>query len=74
MVQIATNIAKKCGFTGLRWLDDKQAHFDWCDNESKLRRHEERDQGPRQGAEGLLSTRSRAKSLWAESRFRSSFV
>jgi len=31
MVQIATNIAKKCGFTGLRWLDDKQAHFDWCD-------------------------------------------
>lgn len=31
MVQIALNIAKKCGFTGLRWLDDKQAHFDWCD-------------------------------------------
>jgi hypothetical protein len=31
MVQITTNIAKKCGFTGLRWLDDKQAHFDWCD-------------------------------------------
>jgi hypothetical protein len=31
MVQIAMNIAKKCGFTGLRCLDDKQAHFDWCD-------------------------------------------
>jgi hypothetical protein len=30
MVQIATNIANKCGFTGLRWLDDKQAHYDWC--------------------------------------------
>ena len=32
MVQIATNIANKCGFTGLRWLDDKQAHHDWCFN------------------------------------------
>jgi hypothetical protein len=32
MVQIATNIAKKCGFTGLRWLDDKKAHHDWCAN------------------------------------------
>ena len=32
MVQIATNIADKCGFTGLRWLDDKQAHYDWCFN------------------------------------------
>jgi hypothetical protein len=30
MVQIASNIANKCGFTGLRWLDDKQAYFDWC--------------------------------------------
>jgi hypothetical protein len=30
MVQIASNIANKCGFTGLRWLDAKQAHFDWC--------------------------------------------
>ena len=30
MVQIASNIANKCGFTGLRWLEDKQAYFDWC--------------------------------------------
>jgi hypothetical protein len=30
MVQIASNIANKCGFTGLRWLDDKKAHHDWC--------------------------------------------
>ena len=62
MVQIALNIAKKCGFTGLRWLDDKQAHFERQD-ESGLRRHEERDQGPRQGVEGLLSGGPRAKSL-----------
>jgi hypothetical protein len=32
MVQIAMNIANKCGFTGLRWLDDKHAHFNWCFN------------------------------------------
>jgi hypothetical protein len=32
MVQIATNTADKCGFTGLRWLDNKQAHYDWCFN------------------------------------------
>lgn len=32
MVQIAINVAKKCGFTGLRWLDDKKAHYDWCAN------------------------------------------
>ncbi|MGA7544969.1 MAG: hypothetical protein WBW08_03960 [Methyloceanibacter sp.] len=32
MVQVATNTAKKCGFTGLRWLDDKKAHYDWCAN------------------------------------------
>jgi hypothetical protein len=32
MVQIATNIADKCGFTGLRWLESKQAHYDWCFN------------------------------------------
>lgn len=32
MVQVATNIANKCGFTGLRWLEDKKAHFDWCFN------------------------------------------
>ena len=32
MVQIAMNIANKCGFTGLRWLDDKKAHYDWCFN------------------------------------------
>ena len=32
MVQIATNIANKCGFTGLRWIDDKKAHYDWCAN------------------------------------------
>jgi hypothetical protein len=30
MVQIASNIANKCGFTGLLRLDAKQAHFDWC--------------------------------------------
>jgi hypothetical protein len=32
MVQVATNIANKCRFTGLRWLDNKQAHYDWCAN------------------------------------------
>ena len=32
MVQIAANIADKCGFTGLRWLESKQAHYDWCFN------------------------------------------
>lgn len=32
MVQIAMNIANKCGFSGLRWLDDKKAHYDWCFN------------------------------------------
>jgi hypothetical protein len=32
MVQIAMNIANKCGFTGLRWLDDKKAHYNWCFN------------------------------------------
>ena len=32
MVQIAMNTAKKCGFTGLRWLDDKTAHYNWCFN------------------------------------------
>ena len=32
MVQVATNTAKKWGFTGLRWLDDKKAHYDWCAN------------------------------------------
>lgn len=32
MVQIAMNIANKCGFRGLRWLDDKKAHYDWCFN------------------------------------------
>lgn len=32
MVQIATNIADKCGFTGLRWLEDKTAHYNWCFN------------------------------------------
>ena len=32
MVPVATNTAKKCGFTGLRWLDDKKAHYDWCAN------------------------------------------
>ena len=32
MVQVATNTAKKCGFTGLRWLDDKKAHYDWWAN------------------------------------------
>lgn len=30
MDQVAANKAKNCGFTGLRWLDDKQAHYDWC--------------------------------------------
>jgi hypothetical protein len=34
MVQIATNIANKCGFTGLRWIDNKQAHYDWCFNQN----------------------------------------
>jgi hypothetical protein len=32
MVQVATNIAKKCKFSGLRWLDSKKAHYDWCYN------------------------------------------
>ena len=32
MVQVATNTAKKWGFTGLHWLDDKKAHYDWCAN------------------------------------------
>lgn len=32
MVQIAMNIANKCKFTGLRWLDSKKAHYDWCFN------------------------------------------
>ena len=32
MVQIAMNTAKKCGFNGLRWLDDKTAHYNWCFN------------------------------------------
>ncbi|MGZ8415360.1 MAG: hypothetical protein ACXWVQ_00015 [Methyloceanibacter sp.] len=32
MVQIAMNIAKKCKFTGLRWLDSKKAHYNWCFN------------------------------------------
>jgi hypothetical protein len=32
MVQIAMNIANKCGFTGLRWLESKQVHYDWCFN------------------------------------------
>ena len=32
MVQIAMNIANKCGFTGLRWLESKKAHYDWCFN------------------------------------------
>jgi hypothetical protein len=32
MVQIAMNIANKCGFTGLRWLENKQAHYYWCFN------------------------------------------
>jgi hypothetical protein len=32
MVQIAMNIANKCGFTGLRWLEDKKAHYNWCFN------------------------------------------
>ena len=32
MVQIAMNIANKCGFSGLRWLESKQAHYDWCFN------------------------------------------
>jgi hypothetical protein len=38
MVQIATNIANKCGFTGLRWLESKQAHYDWCFNANLLAR------------------------------------
>ena len=43
MVQVATNTAKKCGFTGLRWLDDKKAHFkpgmDAMMNEMKARKN-----------------------------------
>ena len=32
MVQVALNIAHKCGFTGLRWIDSKKAHYNWCFN------------------------------------------
>ena len=32
MVQVAINIAKKCKFTGTRWLDSKKAHYEWCAN------------------------------------------
>ena len=31
MVQ-TMNIANKCKFAGLRWLESKKAHYDWCFN------------------------------------------
>ena len=30
MAQIADNKARNCGFSGIRWLDNRQGHHDWC--------------------------------------------
>jgi hypothetical protein len=30
MAQIADNKARNCGFGGLRWLDSRRGHYDWC--------------------------------------------
>ena len=30
IAQVAENKARNCGFDGLRWLDSRQAHYDWC--------------------------------------------
>jgi len=30
MAQIADNKARNCGFSGLRWIDSRQGHYDWC--------------------------------------------
>jgi len=43
-----------CDSFGLRWLDDKKAHYDWCANQAWHGCHDERDEGPQEHAEGLL--------------------
>lgn len=30
MAQIADNKARNCSFGGLRWIDSRQGHYDWC--------------------------------------------
>ena len=32
MAQIAESKARNCGFDGLRWLDNRQGHYDWCNS------------------------------------------
>jgi hypothetical protein len=32
MVQVWRNIAEKCGFGGVRWLESRKAHYEWCKN------------------------------------------
>ena len=28
--QINQNKQRNCGFNGLRWIDSRQGHYDWC--------------------------------------------
>lgn len=30
VAQVAQNKARACGFSGLRWIDSRQGHYDWC--------------------------------------------
>ena len=30
MAQINQNKQRNCGFNGLRWIDSRQGHYDWC--------------------------------------------
>jgi hypothetical protein len=32
IAQVVENKARSCGFGGLRWLDSRQANYDWCNN------------------------------------------
>jgi len=32
MAQVNENKARNCGFGGLRWIDIRQGHYDWCFN------------------------------------------
>jgi len=32
IAQINDNKARNCGFSGFRWIDSRQGHYDWCAN------------------------------------------
>ena len=32
MAQIAENKARNCGCNGIRWINSRQGHYDWCAN------------------------------------------